>query len=166
MLSQGDIMKKVLAIIMACITFFLWGCSREEKFGLEQFVTRMNKEYNTTLSTADFLFGEGEENERFFICDGEDFLLSLPYDSEGNISGVAVMVEVPEKITAGIDFFCNSCVIFTDHDEKKQDSILKECGITPEKIKFTDGDSVITVGRYKYTIVSNEYSVTLFCDRI
>ena len=57
--------KKITALI--CILLCLCGCSKEEKFGLQQFVSRMNEQYSTTYKTADFMLGTDIENKKYFF---------------------------------------------------------------------------------------------------
>lgn len=159
-------MKKLLAISFIFIIIFFNGCSKEEKFGVEQFVTRMNKEYNTEYKTADFLLGKNQdENNCLFYEDGNS-LLSLRLNNNNQIVGIGLL-SLPEKnYTQVIDYFCKFCSVFTGFDYDSQMKILNECEITTEKIKLTDSNMVITVGKYKYSVICNNYSVTLFCDRV
>ncbi len=160
------LMKKLLAISFIFIIIFFNGCSKEEKFGVEQFVTRMNKEYNAEYKTADFLLGKNQdENNCLFYEDGNS-LLSLRLNNNNQIVGIGLL-SLPEKnYTQVIDHFCKICSVFTGFDYDSQMKILNECEITTERIKLTDSNMVITVGKYKYSVICNNYSVTLFCDRV
>ena len=57
------------------------------------------------------------------------------------------------------------CSILTGNNYENQLKIFNDSEFFSDKIKFADGNSVITVGRYKYTIVSNDYAITFFCDK-
>ena len=156
--------KKITALI--CILLCLCGCSQEEKFGLEQFVSRMNEQYNTTYKTADFMLGTDAENKKYLFCDSSEGLISLSLDSNNDIIGVSLLINESMDINDGINTFCKICSVFTGSDENIQRSTLTNCQITSDTIKYADSNMVITVGKYKYTVVCNDYSVTLFCDRV
>ena len=156
--------KKITALI--CILLCLCGCSQEEKFGLEQFVSRMNEQYNTTYKTADFMLGTDAENKKYLFCDSSEGLISLSLDSNNDIIGVSLLINESIDINKGINTFLNICCIFKGNDEKSEKKIFTDCNITDHTIKYADNNTVITVGKYKYTVVCNEYSVTFFCDRV
>lgn len=156
--------KKLTALI--CILLCLCGCSQEEKFGLEQFVSRMNEQYNTTYKTADFMLGTDAENKKYLFCDSSEGLISLSLDSNNDIIGVSLLINESIDINKGINTFLNICCIFKGNDEKSEKKIFTDCNITDHTIKYADNNTVITVGKYKYTVVCNEYSITFFCDRV
>lgn len=156
--------KKLTALI--CILLCLCGCSQEEKFGLEQFVSRMNEQYNTTYKTSDFMLGTNAENKKYLFCDSSEGLISLSLDSNNDIIGVSLLINESIDINKGINTFLNICCIFKGNDEKSEKKIFTDCNITDHTIKYADNNTVITVGKYKYTVVCNEYSVTFFCDRV
>ncbi|MBQ3524323.1 MAG: hypothetical protein IJA43_07720 [Clostridia bacterium] len=156
--------KKLTALI--CILLCLCGCSQEEKFGLEQFVSRMNEQYNTTYKTSDFMLGTNAENKKYLFCDSSEGLISLSLDSNNDIIGVSLLINESIDINKGINTFLNICCIFKGNDEKSEKKIFTDCNITDHTIKYADNNTVITVGKYKYTVVCNDYSVTFFCDRV
>ncbi len=156
--------KKITALI--CVLLCLSGCSKEEKFGLEQFVSRMNGQYNTTYKTADFMLGTDADNRKYLFCDGNDGLISLSLDSNNDIIGVSLLINESIDINNGINTFLSICCIFKGNDEESEKKIFTDCNITTHAIKYADNNTVITVGKYKYTVVCNEYSVTFFCDRV
>ena len=56
--------------------------------------------------------------------------------------------------------------MFTNNDYDTQKATLENCQINTDTIKYADSNNVITVGKYKYTVICNDYSVTFFCDRV
>lgn len=156
--------KKLVAII--CVLLCLCGCSKEEKFGLEQFVSRMNKQYATTYKTADFMFGEDENSNKYLFHANKEGLVSLSVDSNNDIIGISFLINESIDINQGINTFLNMCCVFKGNDEENEKKIFNSCNITADKIKYADSNCVITVGKYKYTVVCNDYSVTFFCDRV
>lgn len=156
--------KKITALI--CVLLCLCGCSQEEKFGLEQFVSRMNEQYNSTYKTADFMLGTDADNHEYLFCDSNDGLISLSIDSNNDIIGVSLLINESMDINKGINTFLNICCIFKSNDEESEKKIFTDCNITTHTIKYADSNMVITVGKYKYTVVCNKYSVTFFCDRV
>ncbi len=158
-------MKKLLAFILIIITIFLSGCSQESKFGLEQFTTRMNKQFDTDFETNDFLLCTEDDNN-YLLFKEDKYLLTLSLSENNRIKGFSLMLTGDLDIKTGIDMYCQMCSVFTGNDYTEQKKILSDCKITSDNIKYADSNLVITIGRYKYTIVCNTYSVTLFCDRI
>ena len=156
--------KKLTALI--CVLLCLCSCSKEEKFGLEQFVSRMNEQYNTTYKTADFMLGTDAENKKYLFCDSSEGLISLSLDSNNDIIGVSLLINESIDINKGINTFLNISCIFKGNDEESEKKIFTDCNITDHTIKYADNNTVITVGKYKYTVVCNEYSITFFCDRV
>ena len=156
--------RKLTVIVL--VLLFLCGCSKESKFGVEQFVSRMNEQYETTYKTADFMLGNGQNDEKFLFCDSAQGLITLSLDNNNDIIGVSLLINESMDINDGINTFCKICSVFTGSDENIQRSTLTNCQITSDTIKYADSNKVITVGKYKYTVVCNDYSVTLFCDRV
>ena len=158
-------MRKLLAILMAFITVFFSACSKESKFGIQQFVERMNKTYKTEYQTSDFLLTKREDENILFLSE-ENSLISVFVDSNNYIKGVSLLITADGDIDKGKNTYCQMCSIFTGNDYESQMKIFTESEFFNEDIKFADGNSLITVGRYKYTIVCNDYSVTFFCERV
>lgn len=152
--------------IIVLILLFLCGCSKEAKFGVEQFVSRINKQYEATYKTTDFMLGNSQNDEKFLFCDSVQGLITLSLDNNNDIIGVSLLINESMDINDGINTFCKICSVFTGSDENIQRSTLTNCQITSDTIKYADSNKVITVGKYKYTVVCNEYSITLFCDRV
>ena len=158
-------MRKLLAILMVFITVFFSACSKESKFGIQQFVERMNKTYKTEYQTSDFFLTKREDENILFLSE-ENSLISVFIDSNNYIKGVSLLITADGDIENGKDTYCQMCSIFTGNDYESQMKIFTESDFFNEDIKFADGNSLITVGRYKYTIVCNDYSITFFCNRV
>ena len=159
-------MKRLLAFFLAFIIIFLTGCSKEEKFGIEQFVTRMNKTYDTKYKTTDFLLGENQDEKNRLFYDYGNFLLVLRLNNENQITEAGLLTTDDSDITQYINEFCRICSVFTGVGYYEQQNTLSECGISTENIKKTDSNWTITVGKYRYSVVCNDYSITLFCEKI
>ena len=157
-------MKKLLAILIVIITIFLCSCSKESKFGAEQFVERMNSAFGTNLETKSFHLSQRGENSFFFSTD-DTSMTTLIIDNDSNIKGVSILITADGNIDDTKNTYCQMCSIFTGNNYENQIKIFKESKFFDD-IKFTDGNSLITVGRFKYTIVSNTYSITFMCDRV
>lgn len=158
-------MRKLLAILMVFITVFFSACSKESKFGIQQFVERMNKTYKTEYQTSDFFLTKREDENILFLSE-ENSLISVFIDSNNYIKGVSLLITADGDIDKGKNTYCQMCSIFTGNDYESQMKIFTESEFFNEDIKFADGNSLITVGRYKYTIVCNDYSITFFCNRV
>lgn len=158
-------MKKLLAVLMVFITVFFSACSKESKFGIQQFVERMNKTYKTEYQTSDFVLSKREDENVLFLSE-ENSLISVFIDNSNYIKGVSLLITADGDIENAKNTYCQMCSIFTGNDFESQMKIFNESDFFNEDIKFADGNSLITVGRYKYTIVCNDYSITFFCNRV
>lgn len=160
-------MLKKLCIFLSVICLFAFGgCSKESKFGVQQFTERMNNQYERDFSTADFILGTDEAGENYLFCEKGDMLISISLDTNNTIRGVGLVLTESMDINAGLDTFLQICCVFTGEEEESQRATFKNCGITEDKIKYADSNFVITVGKFKYSVICNDYGVTLFCDRV
>ena len=158
--------KKMLLIVISISLSLLCGCSKESKFGLEQFTSRMNTQFDYSLNTADFILHIDENENNNLFCEIESSLITLSLDNNNDIKGISLLSTDSQDIANTLNFFCDMCCVFTGNDYDTQKSIFENCQINADTIKYADSNNVITVGKYKYTVVCNEYSVTLFCDRV
>ena len=158
-------MKKLLAILMVFITLLLCSCSKESKFGVQQFVERMNEAFETDYSTNEFMLSEKNDENILFLT-RESNMITLILDKDNNINGISLLITADGNIENSKKLYCQMCSILTGNNYENQLKIFNDSEFFSDKIKFADGNSVITVGRYKYTIVSNDYSITFFCDKI
>lgn len=151
---------------MSVMVIFFCGCSKESKFGIEQFTDRMNTQFEYGLNTADFILNVDENENNNLLCEIDSSLIVLSLDTNNDIKGISLLLTDSKSIDNALDFFCKMCCVFTGNDFETQKSILESCQINTNTIKFADSNKIVTVGKYKYTVVCNEYSVTLFCDRV
>jgi len=158
-------MKKLLAILMVFITVLFSACSKESKFGIQQFTERMNKTFETDYKTSDFVLSK-RENENVLFLSEENSLISVFIDNNNYIKGVSLLITADGDIENAKNTYCQMCSIFTGNDYESQMKIFSESDFFNEDIKFADGNSLITVGRYKYTVLCNDYSITFFCERV
>lgn len=158
-------MKKLLALFIVFIIIFFNSCSKEEKFGVEQFVDRINKNYNTEYSTSDFLLGKNQREENCLFYEQENSMIVLILNNENLITGTGLLITDDSNVQEYINDFCRISSTITNSDYTKQSEILEQCGINTDNIKKTDSNWIITVGKYKYSVVCNNYSITLFCER-
>ena len=159
-------MKKLLALFIVFIIIFFNSCSKEEKFGVEQFVDRINKNYNTEYSTSDFLLGKNQREENCLFYEQENSMIVLILNNENLITGTGLLITDDSNVQEYINDFCRISSTITNSDYTKQSEILEQCGINTDNIKKTDSNWIITVGKYKYSVVCNSYSITLFCERV
>ncbi len=158
-------MKKLLAILMIFITLLLCSCSKESKFGVQQFVERMNEEFETDYNTNEFMLSEKNDENILFLTRKSN-MITLLLDKDNNINGISLLITADGNIENSKKLYCQMCSILTGSNYENQLKIFNDSEFFSDKIKFADGNSVITVGRYKYTIVSNSYAMTFFCDKI
>lgn len=159
-------LKKITVWLICLALITLCGCSQESKFGVQQFVERMNTLYETDYTTDEFILGNTEDGKSYLFCDRNGILLALSIDTNNALCGVGLTITESMDINIGLDTFLQICGVFTGKSEDEQKEILIKCGITDDKIEYADSNFVITVGKYKYSVVCNDYSVTLFCDRV
>lgn len=159
--------KKTVAIFL-CLIFIatlFCSCSQESKFGIEELCKRTNEEFGTSLNSKDFFLAENDDG-RFLIYEENNLLISVSLDTNSTVKGISVLFTSDESTENGVDIFHKLCCVFTGNVPTEQQEILDSCDISADKIKFADSSSVFTVGKYKYVIVCNDYSITLFCDRV
>ena len=158
-------MKKLLAIIMVFISLFLCSCSKESKFGVQQFVERMNDTFMTDYTTSEFLQSK-KNDDSFLFLTREHNMITLLLDIDNNIKGISLAITADGNIENAKKLYCQMCSVFTGNDYETQCKIFSDSDFLNESIKFADSNSLITVGRYKYTIVCNSYAITFFCDKV
>lgn len=158
--------KKIMLSFICLSLIFLCGCSKESKFGIQQFVERMNTLYETDFTTDEFILGTDNEGKNYLFCDRNGILITLLPDTNNTICGVGLTITKSMDINIGLNTFSQISSVFTGKTEDEQNAILTDCGITANKIKYADSNLVITIGKYKYSVICNDYSVTLFCDRV
>ncbi len=158
-------MKKLLAFIMIFIIIFFSSCSKESKFGIQQFTERMNKTYGTEYKTSEFALSSRNDNNFLFLSK-DNTMLSVFIDNDNNIKSISYLVTADGDIENAKITYCQMCSIFTGKDYESQMDIFTESDFLGEDIKFADGNSLITVGRYRYSVICNDYSITFFCNRI
>ncbi len=158
-------MKKLLAIIMIFIITFFSSCSKESKFGIQQFTERMNKTYGTDYKTSEFALSS-RNNTNFLFLSKDNTMLSVFIDNDNNIKGISLLITADGDIENAKNTYCQMCSIFTGNDFESQMKIFTESDFFNEDIKFADGNSLITVGRYRYSVICNDYCITFFCDRV
>lgn len=159
-------LKKIGVFFIISLTLFLSACSREEKFGIDEFAVRMNSISEQKLSVSDFMLGERSESEKYFFCEQDGLFISLTPDSGNKIKTFAVSAENGYDINKLLAVYLNGCCVLTGTGRSEQSATLKNCGIAAEKITYADSTSVNTVGKFKYTVVCSDYAVTLFCERV
>jgi hypothetical protein len=158
--------KKILIFSLACAFCFLCGCSKESKFGVEQFSYRMNSQFEYGFDTKQFILGIDENNENNLFYERDSSLITLSLDNNNNIIGISLLETDTQKASETIRLFSHMCSVFTGNDYETQCTIFEDYKINEETIKVADNNTVITVGKYKYTIICNEFSITLFCDKL
>lgn len=159
-------MKKLLAFFTVFIIIFFNGCSKEEKFGVEQFVDRINQNYDTEYKTSDFLLGKNQNEENCLFYEQGNTMIALLLNNENQITGTGLLITDDSNTQEYINEFCRISSILTNSEYVKQSEILEQCGINENSIKLTDSNWIITVGKYRYSVVCNNYSITLFCERV
>lgn len=167
-LKTGEKMIKKIAVIFLTLIFIatlFCSCSQESKFGIEELCKRTNENFGTSLKSEDFFLAENGD-ERFLIYENGNTLISVSIDTNNTVKGVSVLLTSDGNINDGIELFYELCCVFTCNEPTSQKEILDSCGITADKTEFADSNSIFTVGKYKYVVVCNRYSVTLFCDRV
>lgn len=159
--------KKISLILVFTFVILLCGCSRETKMGIGEFSDRLHKDYGLTLSEESVLLEKnGEENTIY--CNINSYLFIFYLGSNNKICEIAGILpkEDADKLTDFLDTYEKCVSVFTLNSEDNVKSTFKECGISAESIKFTDSNFMNTVGKFKYSVISNELSVTCFCKQV
>ncbi len=158
-------MKKHFLFLLIIFSIFLQSCTTQEKMGIEQFVTEMNNQFEIAIKTSDFQLGYDEDDLKYLFNENENSLTTLSLDKSNQIAGISLLFLPDSDVNYYIDYFAKMCSVFTHTQYDLQVKNLNSCGIDVNKINFADGNTSATIGKYKYTIISNAYSITLFCDR-
>ena len=93
-------------------------------------------------------------------------MITLLLDENNNIKSLSLLLTAEGNIENAIKLYCQLCSVFACNDYDTQLKIFDDSQFLSKKIKFADSNSLITVGRYKYTIVCNDYAITFFCEKI
>lgn len=158
--------KKFLAVFGIIILILCCGCSKESKFGVNEFSARMKSQFEKDFPTSDFLLSDNSSDSNTLFFNGNGYLLSVCLDKSNDICGLGLLINDEEFIENGIVLFTEICSVFTSNDYETQKIIISDCNISSGKTEFADRCWVNTVGKYKYSAVCNDYSVTLFCNRV
>lgn len=161
-------MKKIISAFLLFSLIFLFGsCSRDMKIGIGEFSDRIYNDYKLTVDQNSFSL-ENENGKNKVYCKISSSLFVFYLTDNGNICGIAALL--PKNRENDLKLFlsdfkkCSS--VFTLYTLEETEKIFSDCGISEDKIKFTDGNKLYTVGKFKYSVVTNELSVTLFCERV
>lgn len=159
--------RKISLFLVFTLLFLLVGCSREAKFGVGEFFDRMEKDFETEINESDITLEKDDGKDRIY-CTLDEYLLVLYLRNGQNISGVCMMIpkEKENELTVFINDFSKCVSILTSCPYEEVRKTMKDINISADKIKFADGNSINTVGKYKYSVIENEVSVTLFCERV
>ncbi|MGN0569157.1 MAG: hypothetical protein ACI4N4_01480, partial [Candidatus Fimenecus sp.] len=80
-------MKKQFLILILTLICIFSACSKESKFGIEQFAERMNSQFGTDYNTTDFVLGTDSDGEKYMLYEEGDTLISVSLDTNGTIKG-------------------------------------------------------------------------------
>ncbi|MCH5171057.1 MAG: hypothetical protein J1F24_07205 [Oscillospiraceae bacterium] len=161
-------MRKKISLFLIFVTLIvLCGCSREAKMGIGEFSDRINKDYGLILQEESMLLEKNEESNTVY-CKIDSFLFVFYLGSNNNISGVSAMLpkENESELAEFLDDYEKCVSVFTLNSKDSVEQTFQNCKITVDNIKFTDGNQLNTVGKFKYSVITNEFSVTIFCERV
>lgn len=159
--------KKISILLVITLLFSMCGCSRETKMGIGEYCDRIHKDYGITINENSLLLEKNGDINTVY-CNLNSSLLVFYLGNNNNISGIAGMLSKDNEgeLSTFLDNFQKCVSVFTMNSEDSIKKTFEECKITAEKIKFTDGNSVFTVGKFKYSVITNEQSITVFCERV
>ena len=132
-------MKKLLAIFTVFIIIFLCSCSKESKFGVQQFVVRMNDNFNTNYTTSEFMLSK-KNDDNFLFLTKENHMITLTLDSKNNINGISLLLTADGDIENAKLLYCQMCSVFTGNDYESQLKIFNDSQFFSEEIKFVAGN--------------------------
>ncbi len=161
-------MRKIISVLLAItLVFMLTSCSRESKFGVGEFCDRIRADYEIEVNESSVYLDKHDGKNRIY-CTCNSFLLVLYLGVNDNISGVAMMIQndQKDKLESFLDSYKKCVCVFTGMNFEDTTKIFSDLKISADKINFADNSSVCTVGKYKYSIITNEMTITLFCERV
>lgn len=159
--------KKISFILVITLIILMCGCSRETKMGIGEYSDRIQKDYGLILDENSIMLEKnGEENTVY--CNINSVLFAFYLGGSNRIYRVAGILpkENEENLSEFLDTYEKCVSVFTMNSDEAVKNTFADCKITADSIKFTDGNKLYTVGKFKYSIVTNEFSVTLFCERV
>ena len=159
-------MKKLIILTLIIIIFIFGGCGKSSKIGLYEFNNQLNKISKTNFLAENYMMTQNKDGEKFLSLNIIDGIISLFPQNDKTIKGVSLLFTNKSECENNIKLFRNLCCVLTGNDENTMDNILNDCEINSDTIDFSNKNFVMTIENYKYTVVSNEYSVTLFCERV
>ena len=133
-------MKKLLAFFMVFIIIFLCSCSKESKFGVQQFVVRMNDNFGTDYLTKEFMLSE-RDDDNFLFMTRENNMITLLLDENNNINGLSLLITADGDIENAKSLYCQMCSVITGNDYESQLKIFNDSQFFSEEIKFADSNS-------------------------
>ncbi len=159
--------KKISILLVITLLFSMCGCSRETKMGIGEYCDRIHKDYGITINENSLLLEKNGDINTVY-CNLNSSLLVFYLGNNNNISGIAGMLSKDNEgeLSTFLDNFQKCVSVFTMNSEDSVKNIFDECKITAKSIKFTDGNRQYTVGKFKYSVVTNEQSITVFCKRV
>ena len=158
--------KRISILLVFAFLFSMCGCSRETKMGIGEYFDRIHTDYGITIDEKSLLLEKGSDSNTAY-CNLNSFLLVFYLGSTNNITGIAGMISKDKEnnLSSFFDDFQKCVSVFTMSDKSSVEKTFKECKFTADSIKFTDGNSIFTVGKFKYSIITSEQSITVFCER-
>lgn len=161
-------MRKIISLILIfCILILACGCSRETKMGIGEYSDRIQKDFGLVLDEKSILLEKNGENSTVY-CNINSFLFVFYLGNSNNIRGLAGILpkEKESELSSFLDSFKKCVSVFTLNSPDDTSRALEDCKISAESIKFTDGNKLNTVGKFQYSVITNESSVTVFCERV
>lgn len=159
--------KKISFILVITFIILMCGCSRETKMGIGEYCDRIHKDYAITIDEESILLEKSGESNTVY-CNLNSSLLVFYLGNNNNISGIAGMLSKNNEgeLSAFLEDFQKCVSVFTLNSADSVKKTFDECKITADSIKFTDGNKLYTVGKFKYSVITNEQSITVFCERV
>lgn len=159
--------KKISLFLVLSILILMCGCSRETKMGIGEYSDRILKDYGLMLDEESVLLEKnGEENTLY--CNINSFLFVFYLGNNNRIYKIAGILpkESEEVLTEFLNTYEKCVSVFTLNGEEAVKKTFEDCKISSDGIKFTDGNCLYTVGKFKYSVITSELYVSVFCERV
>jgi len=161
-------MKKY-AVLIAVLVFFT-SCTKQSEFDLFELCKRYNSSSPETVISADSFLSDREGGYYNFVSIGEStVLLGVKTDENGGVTEVCATVEKnqfsPEDAEKIFSFLTDFFASFNYSDEEITLNAFESIGFSASSFGFKNAFCSEQVEKNRYTLVSNEFSLTVKAEK-
>ena len=155
-------MKKISAVILCLVFVLTTGCTRSERFGLQELSRRLeNHDERFGFDLAGAYLSDSYYHIPISMRQSEDLLLSCKEDADGRLLQILLTGEANTAPKADFLALANALTAeFFGVSIHKASEYTEQAGMTDETVLFTDHTGHADCGRYEFTFYSTPQSIT------